>query len=290
MAYGNFIGDLVLLIQSDQRGVHQVVAFRAGGCDGIADLGGLTLTDQVADGGSCGHDLSCQDTAAAAGMGQQLLTHNRLQAHTQLHTDLGLLHGGEYIHDTVNGIGSGVGMQRCEDQVAGFCGDQRGFDGGKGAHFANQDDIGVFTEDGLQTIGVGTGILSHFALVDDALVGSVDVFDGVFQGDDVLRLGMIDLIQQAGQGGGLTGTGFAGDQDDALVKLGEVGNLVGKTQLFKAGDVVVEDTDGCGNKTLLTEQIDTAAGAIGEADCQILLANVKDLLIVGGEILGYRQR
>ena len=225
MLDGGIGADLALAEQGDQGGVHQVVALRAGGGDGIGDLGGLALADQIADRRGDGHDLGGQNAATAAVMGQELLADNGLQAHGKLHPDLGLLLCGENIHDAVNGVRSGVGMQGGEDQMARLGRDQRRLDGGQGAHFANQDHIRVLPEDGLQAVGVGAGILTHLTLVDDALVGGIDVLDGIFQRDDVLALGMIDLVQQAGQSGGLAGAGLAGDQDDALLEFREIRDL-----------------------------------------------------------------
>ena len=283
---GGVTGDLTLLVERDQGGVHQVVAFAAGGGNGVGDLGGLALADQVANGAVGDHDFRCQDAAPSGKVGQKLLADDGLEAHGQLHADLGLLLGGENVHDTVHGVRCGVGMESRKDQVTGLGGDQGGFNGGKGAHFADQNDIGVFPEDGTEAVGIGTGVLAYLALVDDALVGGVNVLDGVFQGDDVLGLGVVDLIQQAGQGGGLAGAGFAGDQDDALVEIGEVLDVVGKTQFLKGGDVVIEDTDGGGDIALLAEQVHAAAGAVGEADGKVLLADVGDVIVVTGQVPG----
>ena len=97
---------------------------------------------------------------------------------------------------------------------------------------------------------------------------------------------MVDDVQQAGQGGGLTGTGLTGDQDDALTEIGELLDLGRKTQLVKGGDVVVQDTDGAGYAALLAEQVHAAAGAVGEADGQILFADAADLIVMFAQFPG----
>ena len=102
--------DLSLSEEGDERSIHQMAALLGGGGNSIGNLGGLAFSDQVSDCEVDHHDLSCQDSAKAAEVGQQLLADNGLQGHTELHADLSLLTGGEYIHDTVNGIRSGVGM------------------------------------------------------------------------------------------------------------------------------------------------------------------------------------
>ena len=278
-------GNLALAVELHQGGVHQVVAFAGGGGDDVGDLEGLAFADQVPDGGVHQHDFRCQHTAVAALVGKQLLAENCLQAHGELDPDLGLLLGGEDVHDTVDGIGSGVGMQGGENQVAGFGGHQSGLDGGQVTHLTNQDHVRVCTEQGVQRVLEGFGIGANFPLVDDAHVGLVDVLDGVFQGDDVLVLGVVDLVQQAGQGGGLAGAGLAGDQNDALLELGELMDHLGQAQFIEGGDVVVQQTDGSGHMALLTVDRHTAAGAVGHGDGQILLADLPDLVIMGGHLL-----
>ncbi len=62
-------------------------------------------------------------------------------------------------------------MQRGEREVAGLRDGERRGDGLEIAHFADQDDVGVFTqrvlERGVEALGVGADL----ALVDDAATG-----------------------------------------------------------------------------------------------------------------------
>ena len=286
MLDGGLAGDLMLAEQLNQTRIHQMVALGTGGGNGVGDLWGLALTDQVADGGRNRHNFGCQYTAPSALVGKQLLGNNSLQAHAQLHTDLVLLIGGEYLNNTVHSVSCGVCMQGCKHQMAGFRGDQRRFDGLQVTHFTHENHIRILTEDGFQTIGKGAGILPDLTLVDNALVGGVNIFNGIFQGDNMLALGMIDLVQQAGEGSGLAGAGLAGDQHNTLVEFGKAGNIRRKTQLFKSRDMVVENSDSSGNIALLPEQIDTAAGTVGETDGKILLTDVRDDLVMMRQITG----
>ena len=61
----------------------------------------------------------------------------------------------------------------------------------------------------------GEGVQADFALLDDRLVVFKDVFDGVFQGDDVFAAVGVDVLDHRGQGGGFAATGGAGQQDNA---------------------------------------------------------------------------
>ena len=167
--------------------------------------------------------------------------------------------------------------------MSGFGGQKGGFDGFQLAHLAHQNHVRVLPQDGAEAVGEGAGILTHLPLVDGAFVALIDVFDGVFQRNDMLGVPVVDDIQQAGQGGALTGAGFAGDQDDALVEAGEALTLLGKPDFGYGGDMIVEDSDGRGDTALLAEQIHAAAHPVSQAEGQILLANLGDFLVVGAD-------
>ena len=108
-------------------------------------------------------------------------------------------------------------MQRRKDQVAGLGRCQGGLDGLQVAHFTDQDNIRVFTQNRPQGIAEAVSVLADLTLVDGALVRLVDILDRVFEGDDVFLPRMVDLVKDRGEGGGLTGTGLARDKDNALV-------------------------------------------------------------------------
>ena len=83
-------------------------------------------------------------------------------------------------------VAARVGVQRGEDKVARF----RGGDGHlhrlQVAHFTDEDHVRVFAESGAQGVLELLGVLPDFALIDDAELVVVQVFDRVLDRDDVL--------------------------------------------------------------------------------------------------------
>jgi hypothetical protein len=59
------------------------------------------------------------------------------------------------------------------------------------AHLADQDDVGVLAQGAFQGDRKALGVEADLALVDDALLVAVQVFDRVFDGDDVRRCGWL---------------------------------------------------------------------------------------------------
>ena len=69
---------------------------------------------------------------------------------------------------------------------------------------------------------------------------------------------MVDGIDQGRQGGGLAGTGLAGDQHDALVKVWQLQNRRGKPEGVKSRDVLTKQTERHRGYSLLFEDVKEA--------------------------------
>ncbi len=54
-----------------------------------------------------------------------------------------------------------------------------------------------------------------------------EVFDGVFEGDDVAIEGMVEVFESGGEGGGFSGAGGTGDEDEPGAALGPRAEEVG---------------------------------------------------------------
>src|SRR5262249_16015809 len=105
-----------------------------------------------------------------------------------------------------------VGVQGAEDQVTR----QRRLDGNLSgievAHFADEDDIRVMTQNAAHGGGEGQANLRmHLNLADSRLL----ILDGVLDGDDLGDL-VLDLVEGRVQRGGLAGASRTGHQDYAV--------------------------------------------------------------------------
>ena len=67
--------------------------------------------------------------------------------------------------------------------------------------------------------------------------------------------GVVDLVDHSSQRRGLAAARLAGDQDQALVQVGELQHFGGQVQLFQSRNFVGQQTDGGGKAALLTEQV-----------------------------------
>ena len=175
--------------------------------------------------------------------GDKLLGDDAAQRFADHDADLVALIDREDVQHAVEGAGGIGGVERADDQVAGLRSGNGELDGLEVAHFADHDDIGVFTERAAQRRAEGVGVGVDLALGDVAALGLEDVLDGVLERDDVVVPGAVDLLDQRGQRGGLARADGAGDEDEAVVVLGEELELLGQAELVHGADLGVDDAE-----------------------------------------------
>ena len=133
----------------------------------------------------------------------------------QRQPDLLLLVRREEVDDAVDGLLRVGGVQRRHDEVAGLGGGERGLDRLVVTHLADEDDVGVLPHRGTQRGREVLGVDPDLALVDHRHLVEVQDLDRVLDGDDVDLAVRVDVVDHAGERGGLAGTGRAGHQDQA---------------------------------------------------------------------------
>jgi hypothetical protein len=105
-----------------------------------------------------------------------------------------------------------------QHQVAGLGGLERDVHRLVVAQLTDEDDVGVLAERRAQGSGEVDGVEPHLALGDRGALAAVEELDGVLHGEDVHRLGLVDVVDDRGQGGRLARAGRAGDEDQAPVR------------------------------------------------------------------------
>src|SRR5580698_9916701 len=95
----------------------------------------------------------------------------------------------------------------------------------------------------------------HFALIDQALFVVMQEFDGVFNGDHVLFMLVIDFVEHGGEGGGFTGTGGAGDEHQAARFITQAANDGGEAEVVEGFDFPWNGTEDGGDCSALMEDV-----------------------------------
>ena len=133
------------------------------------------------------------------------------------------------------------------------------------------------------------------ALHDIAFVVAEQKLDGVLDGDDLLVILVVDVLDDGGQGGGFAGPGRAREQDQARIHVREFLDFGRQVQGIDGSDVEGDGADDHGQGAALEEDVDAKPGdarhAVGHVDAahlaQPLLVRVgQDFKQVVVEVVG----
>ncbi len=144
----------------------------------------------------------------------------RLQNHGELYGDLPLLVRREHVDNPVDGVGTADGVQRGENQVSGFGSGHRYLYGFIISHFSKQNHIRALAQGSPQSRNIAVGIGADLPLADNALFMLVQIFQRVFQRDNMFLEISVDIVNHTGQRRGLSASGGAGYQYQSFLKPG----------------------------------------------------------------------
>lgn len=263
-------GDDSLAEQFHQGVVHEAHALAFAGLHDAGQHEGLGFADEIGDRRAVDEDFHRQGAALAVGAGNKLLADDAAQRFGHHDADLGLLFDGEGVEHAVEGAGGAAGVEGAEHQVTGFgCGDGQ-TDGLQIAHFTDHDDVGIFTKGTAQSRAEGFGVGVNLALGDLAALGGEEVFDWIFEGDDMVVTFLVDLVDHGSQRGRFTAADRAGDQNQTVVVADEGLKNIRQAEFVHAAHDAVDDTKDDIIALALLDDAGTEAaqsfGGIGEFD------------------------
>ena len=119
-----------------------------------------------------------------------------------------------------------------------------------------------------------------FALIDEALFVAVQIFDRVFDGDDVLGAQRIDAVNHGGERGGFTGTGGAGGQDQAALLFADLREDARQLEFFDGANFRRNHAQNHADVAALLEDVDAEAAQAGDAVGHIQLGRFLELLLL----------
>ena len=107
----------------------------------------------------------------------------------------------------------------------------------------------------------GAGAI-HFALTDDPFVVGMNIFNGIFDGDDMFFLVGIDVVDHGRHGGGFALAGAAGDQDQSLGHIGTFNDDGRQVQLTDGAGPVGQDADDGTHRAAEVGHVDPVAAVV----------------------------
>src|SRR5262245_13227059 len=104
--------------------------------------------------------------------------------------------------------------------------------------------------------------------------------DGVFDGDEVIGARGVDAIDHRGEGGGLTGTGGASDENESALLLANLVDHVGKVQFFGSANLGWNHAENHAHVATLLENVNAETPETRDAVSHVQLSAFLELLLL----------
>ena len=204
----------------------------------VLDGGGfLGVLDAILNGFCVPHYFAGDNTALAVFAQQEPLRDDGPQRFGQAHPRRVLLRGLEYADESRDGLGRVGGMDRAENQVAGFRGLQRDVDRLPVTHLAHHDHVGVLAQSGPERLGETLRVRADFPLDHGRLCVAKEKFDRVLDRDDFPGLALVDVADHRRQRGGFAAAGDPCQQHEPALLHGDLFQDRRQSQLFEVGNL-----------------------------------------------------
>src|SRR5216684_8719888 len=121
----------------------------------------------------------------------------------------------------------------------------------------------------------------NFALIDEALLVVMKKLDRVLDGDHVLFAFAVDFVQHGGERGGLTGTGWAGDEHEPARLVAEPLDNQRQAQSIKPFDFPGNRAEDRANRAALIEAIAAEARQVLQTKREVQLQVFLEAMFLG---------
>ena len=241
---------------------------------------------QVLHGRCVNHQIDNSRTPFAAFFHHKTLADNAHQVHRQINQYLFMPLFGIQVHDTFDGLVGRGGVDGEDTQVAGLRQLQGVFHTIYGTHLTHTDYIRRLTHRTLHGNFPIRGIDADFALGNDGTAWNVQVFDRVFDGDDVAGQVAVAVVKHGRHRSGFTRTGGTGQNQQAALLHDQLFQFQRQGQVFHRRDIGIDAAHYQAAAALLVIGVDTvthvAFGLDGIVDFQLFCKIGLLLLIHGG--------
>src|SRR5262249_37834371 len=202
----------------------------------------------------------------------ELLRDDTLEHERELRAHLGLLMRREGVDDPGDGLDRGPGVERREDEVAGFCDCERGLDGLPVAHLADQDHVGVLSQHLAERLREAGRVAGDLTLGDETAPGFVQELDGILERHDVPVAQAVHMVDERSEGRALAAARGATDQHEASWQTGEGRDYRRKSQAVERGRRGGNGAEGSGDAATREIEVAPEAPESGYRDGEIELA------------------
>src|SRR5882762_714851 len=230
------------------------------------------------------------DAAFAVFLGKEALGNDEAKRFAEASAHRMLIGNRKNADDALNRFRGVNGVQRRENEMAGFRCFESNFDRFTVAHFAYQDDFRRLAQRGAKGERECWRVAVQFALMNGCFFVAMQKFDGIFDGENMEGLLHIHFVDYGGQRRGFAGAGWASYQDDSVLDVNDFFESGREFQVIEAGNLVGDNAHDDGATATLAENVDAKAAharkAIGEVSRAVCIELAKRMFVFAHDVVG----
>src|SRR2546423_6415992 len=145
------------------------------------------------------------------------------------------------------------------------------------AQFADEQNVGVFTQCSAEGVGKRAGMNTDLAVLHEAVLAAMHEFNRILHRDDVVVPLEVGEVHHGGKGGGFSRAGGAGNQNETFLQKGEFFQYRRQSQIVDRQYLRWNQTKDRGNPVFLLEEIGAITGDarhfVAKVNIEILFEN-----------------
>ncbi len=150
-----------------------------------------------------------------------------------------------------------------------FGDDERRFDRFAVAQLAHEHDVGVLPQNVMNRAMKTRRVGADFALIDEALAILVNVFDGVFDGDDVFFVVSIDVVDHRRERRRFARPRRPSDEHEPARELGKLAQNRRQRQLLERSNAIGNVSERAGDRSTLNKNVTTESPDVVDAKREV---------------------
>ena len=175
-------------------------------------------------------------------------------------------------------------MEGRDNEVSSFRESEYRRDGLLIAHFSYDEDIRIFSRGISDRLVEARYMFSDLFLVYEAFIIFDDVFDRIFDGDDMPVVVLIEIVHHRHQGCRLTTSCPSGDEDESTILMQVFEEILSESDSYRRGEIFFYRTDSDTDSFIIFRDICSKSGSLMCIDKRDPCRRILDLLSVDKRI------
>ena len=201
--------------------------------------------------------------------GKQLLIDDGAQVVREQFADLISLTLREQVIDATEGLPCARCVNRSKDKMPRFGSAHGCLEGFVVAHLTDKADVRVFAHEGAKCVIEVCAVDADFTLIDRGFHIREDVFDRIFNGDNVHLLALVHILQHRSDRGALPRSSHTGEENETLRCHGNVAKAWTESEFLEGLDSAGDESRGDGRATARHEEVHAESTPVIEIEGEV---------------------